>query len=673
MTLKNKHFPAAQRGFATILIVLLMGLAIAASALGTAYYIKTSQQTLVTSHALTNAQSGTWSGVEVFRKYLDQYVGKVKNKSAVEIEAEISKLKGESFTLNVIDGRTLNVKNVNVEVLNTTPKTYRVSANIQNLSSMSESSATIQVVYEVKIDSNNSSENNNSGGTHTLKGAMNFYGGLTTTGSIDLTNAGQKAIINVEGNVNNTSSGGGVSLTGVKRVNSTGSVELGSQTTVEEVYSNKYIIISGSAAITKTASALQYIKMSSASSQGDFYAGNSNKLISKEIKKEDVYVNIENSGRVNSINTMNNINIVNGGSNLGTAIAAGNIKCPKITWTNYTLMRALSFDSSCSTSKRSGLDGLTPLNAIEVTEISASTKPIVNALSSHYKGSAEYIFYYDSKDKVEKVDVRDNFSNSTPTYTTYQLDKKNGFLCKTLNASKQCSTPAIKLAPKLKSQGTDFIQYNQSTKLWTVTESSPNWSDGASVTPSMVPSIVLFSGNLELQLGRFTNTFLATGDITYGGSVTLYAPNYAGDAKVCQLDSAYKVQSNLCSSGKLTNLPAANIALLAGSCTDDSSVMTCQGSYNGGTITLGKSAKVYGNIIAGNILNTGGDTTIYGSVLAAALGNAGFGSHLQGSTKIDFNGISDEQMTITLPNNDAKEPEDEVATETVKIKWARYL
>lgn len=662
MTIENKHTPYAQRGFATVLVVLLVGLAVAASSLGTAYYINTSQKSLVSSHALTNAQSGAWTGVEIFRKYLN----------TLDV-AGIASLHEQNLTLKVQGGRELKVNNISSIETSSNPKQYRVTANIQNISEKSEASSTIQIIYEVLLDSNASSENSNSGGTTTLKGAMNFYGGLTATGSIDLSNAGQKAIINVEGNVNQTSNGGGVTLTGVKRLNSTGSVELGSSTKVEEVYSNKYIIISGSAAITKTASALQYIKMNSSSSQGDFYAGNSNKLKSNDIKKEDVYVNIDNSGRVNSINTLNNINIINGGSNLGTAIAAGNIKCPGTWWTNYTLMRALSFDSSCSTSKRSGLDGITPLNAIEVTEISTSTKPIVNALSSQYKASVEYIFYYDSQDKIEKVDVRDNFSNTTPTYTTYQLDKKNGFLCKTLNTSKQCSNPVIKLAPKLKSQGTDFIQYDQTKKLWTVTESSPNWSEGASLTPSLVPSVVLFNGNLNLSLGRFTNTFLATGDITYGGSVTLYAPNYAGDAKVCQLDSVYKVQSNLCSSGKLTNLPVANIALLAGSCTDDSSVMTCQGSYNGGTITIGQSAKVYGNIIAGNILNTGGSTTIYGSVLAAALGNAGSGSNLQGSTKIDFNGISDEQTTITLPNNSANESEDEVATEKVKIKWARYL
>lgn len=662
MTKENKYTPYSQSGFATVLVVLLIGLAVAASALGTAYYINTSQKSLVSSHALTNAQAGAWTGVEVFRKYLN----------SLDLTG-IASLHGQNLTLKVQGGRELKVNNISSIETSNNPKQYRVTANIQNISERSEASSTIQIIYEVLLGSNASSENSNSSGTTTLKGAMNFYGGLTAKGNIDLSNAGQKAIINVEGNVNQTSSGGGVTLTGVKRLNSTGSVELGSSTKVEEVYSNKYIIIDGSAAITKTASALQYIKMNSSSSQGDFYAGNSNKLKSNDIKKEDVYVNINNSGRVNSINTLNNINIINGGSNLGTAIAAGNIKCPGTWWTNYTLMRALSFDSSCSTSKRSGLDGITPLNAIEVTEISTSTKPIVNALSSQYKASAQYIFYYDSKVKIEKVDVRDNFSNSTPTYTTYQLDKKNGFLCKTLNTSKQCSTPVIKLAPKLKSQGTDFIQYDQSKNLWTVTEADPGWSEGASITPSLVPSVVLFNGNLSLSLGRFTNTFLATGDIAYGGSVTLYAPNYAGDAKVCQLDSVYKVQSNLCSSGKLTNLPVANIALLAGSCTDDSSIMTCQGSYNGGTITIGQSAKVYGNIIAGNILNTGGSTIIYGSVLAAALGNMGSGSNLEGSTKIDFNGVSDEQSTITLPNNNINESEDESAPEKVKIKWARYL
>ena len=65
MSVINKKPPNTQSGFATVLVVLLVGLAVAASALGTAYYINTSQRTLVSSHALTNAQSGAWSGVEI--------------------------------------------------------------------------------------------------------------------------------------------------------------------------------------------------------------------------------------------------------------------------------------------------------------------------------------------------------------------------------------------------------------------------------------------------------------------------------------------------------------------------------------------------------------------------------------------------------------------------------
>lgn len=662
MTIENKQIANAQQGFATVLIVLLVGLAVAVSALGTAYYINMSQKSLVASHALTNAQSGAWTGVEVFRKYLEKIV---EGSSKSEAIKAINALNGNILKLNI---ESSTVIEVNIKEVVPDSEQYRVTADIQNISDKSDSSSTIQAVYEISFNSASSSTGS-PGSTITFSNAMNFYGDLDISGSVDLSSAGDGAVINVAGNFS------GNTVKGVKRINSIGSVSLtgGYGTGVEQVYSNKYIIIGGSAAVTDVASALQYIRMTSAQSQGDFYAGNSQKIASGQIEKDDVYVKIESSGPVRSINTLNNISFNNGGSKLlGTAIAGGAIKCPGTWWNDYTSMRALIFENNCSTKKRSGLDGIKILDAIEVTEIAADTRPIVNALASQYKDSAQYIFYYDSNDKVEKVDVRDSFSSSTPTYITYQLDKKNGFLCKTLNASKQCSTPVIKLAPKLKTQGTDFIQYDQSKKLWTVTESSPNWSDGASVTPSLVPSIVLFDGNLKLGLGKFTNTFLTTGDITYGGSVKLYAPNYAGDDKVCKLSSVYKVQPNLCSAGKLTNLPVANIALLAGSCADDSSVSKCSTSYTGGIITLTNTADIEGNIIAGNKLDTSGTTNIKGSVLAAALGRNNE-SKLGASTTIDFNGTTNENTTITLPSNGGEDDGGQTTTPKVKMKWARYI
>lgn len=662
MTIENKHTPYAQRGFATVLVVLLVGLAVAASALGTAYYINTSQKSLVSSHALTNAQSGAWTGVEIFRKYLNSLDA-----------AGIESLDDQNLTLNVQGDRELKVNNISSIETSNSPKQYRVTANIQNISEKSEASSTIQIVYEVLLDSDASSENSNSSGTTSLKGAMNFYGGLTATGNIDLSNAGQKAIINVEGNINKTSSGGGVSLKGVKRLNATGSVELGAETKVEEVYSNKYIIIDGSAAVTKIASALQYIKMKSASSQGDLIAGNSNKITLNEIKKEDVYVTTENSGYVNSINTLNNTYIKNGGSKLGTLIAGGNVTCPKTSWQNYTVMRALSFDSSCSTVNRYTLDGVLPLNAIEVSDISFKTKPIVNALA--YITQANYIFSVDGKNNIlVTVKNLDGITDGSYYLARNPFDNFQGqpttYLCKNIKSDGTCST----LSDVVGNLGTATwgnnnkpVSYDISKKEWTLQRGA--WTD----TLAIAPGVLFFNGNLIIGNGDFANTIIATGNITYGQSTILEAPNYAGANKTCNA-SGFKRPKNLCDTvNKLSLTGIGNIALLAGSCTDDSSVMICQKNYSGGNITIGSSAKVYGNIIAGNILSTEGSTKIYGSVLAAALGNAGFGSTLKGSTTIDFNGISDEQTTITLPNNGANESEDKVATEKVKIKWARYV
>lgn len=296
MTLRNKNLPASQRGFATILIVLLVGLAIAASALGTAYYINTSQRTLVTSHALTNAQSGAWTGVEVFRKYLDQYVGKVKNKSEVEIEAEVNKLKGETFTLNVIDGRTLNVRNVDIEVLSTTPKTYRVSANIQNLSSKSETSATIQVTYLISLGKGNNSTNNN-----TSVNAIDIYGDLKVAGGIEI-KGGKNAVVNVHGNFEST----GNTFIGVNELNVTGNVTLnGGGERIGTIVSNGDVYL-GPGSEVNVVYAKGKITVNTGKQVGEMYAD------------KDIIIT---NGSVKVANTLSNINLSGGGT--GTILIAG--------------------------------------------------------------------------------------------------------------------------------------------------------------------------------------------------------------------------------------------------------------------------------------------------------------------------------------------------------------
>ncbi|BCD98538.1 hypothetical protein [Marinagarivorans cellulosilyticus] len=59
-----------QQGIATVLIVLLVGVALSASTLGVIYSVKSTQNKQVTSHASSNAQSAAWALAEATRAYL---------------------------------------------------------------------------------------------------------------------------------------------------------------------------------------------------------------------------------------------------------------------------------------------------------------------------------------------------------------------------------------------------------------------------------------------------------------------------------------------------------------------------------------------------------------------------------------------------------------------------
>ena len=154
------------------------------------------------------------------------------------------------------------------------------------------------------------------------------------------------------------------------------------------------------------------------------------------------------------------------------------------------------------------------------------------------------------------------------------------------------------------------------------------------------------------------------------------APNFASVSTVCA-SSRYKQPTNLCSSStSFTPLSLGNIALLSGSCTDSNSISSCAANYKGGNIHFGGSAKVEGNIIAGNKISTGGATQIKGSVLSAGLGTNNTNT-LGGSTTIDFNGAPDDGTVIYLPAEKSPSTESpnnsnqEITRAT--LKWARYI
>lgn len=494
-----------ESGFATILMVLLIGLAIAGSAVGTAYYVNSAQKGLVASHALTNAKSGAWTGVETFRKYLDELN---------EVQIKVLHTTGQNIEISTSGGRTLKVNVLSVEEVPTGSHKYHVTTNIQNISSGSKASSTLQIVYQVSF-AQSPSTTPGSQSTVTVAGAMNFYDDLNANGNIEFSNGAQDTIGNVIGDF--TSNSG---VEGFDRLN-----------------------IGGNATINA----------------GKF-AG------------VDLYVN-------------------------GTLTTKGNDK-------------DLNFLG----------DGA-----------SFGDKPIVNALD--FEANANYVFYVDTTGAI-KVDVKHVKGMTNGTYTLGEVG--GGF--------------------------NSVVTYANGT--WSLTNGP------------IATGVLLFKGSLAIdRKGTFVNTILSTTNIDYGNpNVSLTAPNRASATLVCD-STLFKMPTNLCTEDKkLRKNTIGNIALLAGSCTDTTSVGSCSNTYTGGNITFGANSNVVGSIVAGNSIYSRGRASISGPVLASALSKlkSERGSSLGGNFTIDFGGITDGDMTITLPGGNNSGGGTTI-TQGTKIKWARYL
>ena len=671
MIIENKQTPHTQRGFATVLIVLLVGLAVAASALGTAYYVNTSQKSLVSGHALTNAQSGAWTGVEVFRKYLNSLDA-----------AGIASLHSQNLTLKVQGGRELKVNNISSIETSNNPKQYRVTANIQNISEKSEASSTIQIVYEISFTSDSPPENNSSGNT-TFSGAMNFYGNLDASGGITLSNAEDRAVVNVTGNFTTTSG-----LKGIKELKVLGDVNIGGGgiTGLENIYSNANVTLnaSGTASLVSakgTVTTTGGVAVKDIYADGDVNIGSSGIFNSIDTKGS---ITVSGNPTITKATAGNKITTSNGTvlnllansdikygvwNNLETAQSGGTFTCVSQDWNKYTKISAVNF-LSCPTNTPNKLTKLAsgakvafPTGAL--VTVTMAQKPLINA--SAYEEQANYVFSFNNQNRII-VYVRNIYGIKEGSYYLGYRQGTNpkswGYLCQNVDSSNYCIGNSIGNFGRKLDWGPEIITY--SNGIWSL-------RDTQNTESSVASGVLFFKGaTVNLEMGNYANTIISTGNITYGGSIVLKAPNYAGAITVCG-STYFPMPTNLCSSKNTLSLSSiGNVALLSGSCTDASSIEKCSTTYTGGDIKLTSQATIEGNIIAGNKLDTGGQTILKGSILAAALGKNN-GSQLSGSTTIDFNGTTKEDTTITLPSGENKETEAESNIERVKIKWARYL
>ena len=140
--LRSTHPLAPQRGIATVLILLLVGLSLSAAVFGTAHYIRSHQQQDVASHAQTQAQMKAWTGAELVRQYLQQL------QDSGQLAALYAKAPPFDLTLSG-DGVTSAVL-ARITASDSTAKT--VTARITGVTapdSSAEARAVLEVVYAV--------------------------------------------------------------------------------------------------------------------------------------------------------------------------------------------------------------------------------------------------------------------------------------------------------------------------------------------------------------------------------------------------------------------------------------------------------------------------------------------------------------------------------------------
>lgn len=663
------NLATSQKGVATVLTVMLVGVALAVAILSTAYYIRSKQQAAVSSHAVTNVQEGAWSGVEILRKYFESLSA-----------TQLSSLSTGTVSIGVT-GITASINSITPPATSTDP--YQIVATIKNTSTTAQAASTIQVLYNVMPTSTSSSSTGTGTSTGTTS-VMDIYSDLDLSGGIAFS---QNGTGNVSINVYGDFSTGGVGLTGIDTLSTTGNVTLTSSAHINNIYTNGNVTLTGSAS-ADLISAKGYIDITGGGTQGDL--------------NSDGYIKIGGGVNVNNANTLSYIDWSSGGTGqtftagnyvnhsngtVNNILAKGNVTlsggnpvtknvtseklltCPSKTWSSYTSLKAVSFGSKCPTTNTQTLP--TGTNSIVATgalvTVTAPSQPLVNALS--YQSQANYIMDIDSnKNIIVTVQNVYGIQNGTYYIGKYTLNYNTyiGQLCPGIDQQGFCTgTPVGYIYPKNTGSWNTVISYSGGT--WSL-------NDNTTQNPSLAPGVFLFKGDLKAQKGNYANTFLSTGSIDYGTSIVLQAPNYAGASIVCN-SADFGRPTNLCSSST-SLIPASigNIALLAGSCTNATTVALCHSTYNGGNISLGAQATVYGNVIAGNLLSTSGNSKIVGSLSAAGLGDTSKGSKFTGSTTIDLSTLKDHpDFSTGTGGTNTSSGTTTTTTITATVQWARYL
>lgn len=242
--------PSHQRGMATILIALLVGVAATATSLSILHSIRNTQERQLSAHAQTHSQGAVWAAVEALRLHfltmdealLTAFSAQYTAASPVNIDGILD----SNDTLNAyVVSMTPNAEpNVDPDAAVVYDGTYNVTMHIAAIDSAAQSASNIEVVYKVKplISSD----------TRLLKPGIHLRKQSGASGSVK-TNIPEGADFQVEGDMT-LSSGSVTTDMGARAlgiIGATGDVTISSAIHADKVHSNGNVDISASATATE--------------------------------------------------------------------------------------------------------------------------------------------------------------------------------------------------------------------------------------------------------------------------------------------------------------------------------------------------------------------------------------------------------------------------------------
>ncbi|HEY6529776.1 MAG TPA: hypothetical protein VIZ65_13870 [Cellvibrionaceae bacterium] len=656
--------PKRQQGIATILIIVLVGLGLTATSMGIMHSVRSTQQKQIASHAITHAQAGAWTGVEVFRRYLASLT--TTQLTALALNQPID------FTL---PGTT---NNVNATISERTPPSgsdnfYSLKTRLTYTDIAAKSSAALEVIYAFAPPASNAGV--------TINGQMNFHRTLGVSGDITIVDPSPttKGTFNVDGNLTVNYIG----LTGLVNLNSTGDISLGAGSASLQVKANGKITLTGSASAESleglngvllsqyTATKATTIKsnglvqlfagpVSTVTTTGNVEIDSNSNIIGKVTANGTLKIT---SGTLTTADIIGTSLINSTNPTVTTLNSKGAATCPGVSWIKFTNITTSSTATNCKTGTNLKTNTTVTITPVVPLTPFAMIKPRIDVWA--LKNSANYVF--EMEGTKFKVSVKNVNGVADGIYylgdNTYSSVTTKYALCTAVNTSNVCTAPTASPRTPCSPQGaTPCFAYDSTLKKFKITSTS------------LAPGAMWFNGNLEVSDGSYYNTFLATGSVTTSGQALLKSINYSGYSNICSI--TYKgtftgfstmYPKNFCNMTTSTFIsnPLGNPAIIAGGY--DPSL---NGAYSGGDITLSSSNAVYGSILAGDTLNTSGSTKIYGYITAASLAPATDTNSLAGSTTIDVSGLPSTYTPNIIPDMN---PAPAADPDTARVLWSRFL